>query len=106
MDPLDIAVLEDLFPLRDDFIDKEVVFIPGRVYLRDKSENGVIIDIVDKGSPYWRMTPWRARMWVQLASVLIRATLCQKSEIFSLPLIKGAYSPARNRFGEGMGGIL
>ncbi len=46
MDDLDIAVLEDLFPLRGGLIGQEVVLIPEGVSSPDKSEDGVRIDIV------------------------------------------------------------
>jgi hypothetical protein len=49
MDDLDIAVLEDLFPLRGGFISQEVVLIPEGVSSPDKSEDGVRIDIVGVG---------------------------------------------------------
>ena len=44
MDDLDIAVSENLFPLRDGFVGQEVVFIPEGVSSPDKSEDGVRID--------------------------------------------------------------
>jgi hypothetical protein len=43
---LDVAILEDLFPLRGGFIGQEVVFIPEGVSSPDKSKDGVRIDIV------------------------------------------------------------
>jgi len=46
VDDLDIAVLEDLFPLRGGFIGEEVVFIPEGVSSPDKSEDRVRIDVV------------------------------------------------------------
>jgi hypothetical protein len=46
MDDLDIAVLENLFPLRGGFIGQEVVLIPEGVSSPDKSEDRVRIDIV------------------------------------------------------------
>jgi hypothetical protein len=42
----DIAILEDLFPLRGGFIGHEVVLIPEGVSPPDKSEDGVGVDIV------------------------------------------------------------
>jgi hypothetical protein len=43
---LDVAVLEDLFPLRGCLIGEEVVLIPEGVSSPDKSEDGVRVDIV------------------------------------------------------------
>jgi hypothetical protein len=49
MDDLDIAVSENLFPLKDGFVGQEVVLIPEGVSSSDKSEDGVRIDIVGVG---------------------------------------------------------
>jgi hypothetical protein len=46
---LDIAILEDLFPLRGRLIGEEVVFIPEGVSSPDKSEDRVRIDVVGVG---------------------------------------------------------
>ena len=46
MDDLDIAVLENLFPLRGGFIGQEVVLIPEGVSSPDKSEDRVRINII------------------------------------------------------------
>ena len=43
---LDVAILEDLFPLRGGLIGEEVVFIPEGVSSADKSKDRVRIDIV------------------------------------------------------------
>ena len=43
---LDIAVLEDLFPLRGGLIGEEVVFIPERVSSPDETKDGMRIDVV------------------------------------------------------------
>ena len=43
---LDVAILQDLLPLRGGLIGQEVVFIPEGVSSSDKSEDGVRIDIV------------------------------------------------------------
>ena len=46
MDDFDIAILQDLFPLRGGLIGEKVVFSPDRVSSLDKSEDGMRIDIV------------------------------------------------------------
>ena len=46
MSDFDIAVLQDLFPLRGGLIGQKVVFSPEGVSSLDKSEDGVRIDIV------------------------------------------------------------
>ena len=46
MNDLDVAVLQDLFPLRGGLIGQEVVFIPEGVSSPDKSKDGVRIDII------------------------------------------------------------
>jgi hypothetical protein len=43
---LDVAVLENLFPLRGRFVCEEVVFIPERVSSADETKDGVRIDVV------------------------------------------------------------
>jgi len=51
MDDLDIAVLENLFPLGGGFIGQEVVLIPEGVSSSDKSEDVVRIDIIGEREP-------------------------------------------------------
>jgi len=51
MGHLDIAVLQDLFPLRDGLIGEEVVLIPEGVSSPDKSKDGVRIDIIGEREP-------------------------------------------------------
>jgi len=46
---LHIAILQDLFPLRDGLIGEEVMFIPEGVSSPDKSEDRVRIDVVGIG---------------------------------------------------------
>ena len=46
VDDLYVAILQDLFPLRDGLVGQEVVFIPEVVSSPDKSEDRVRIDIV------------------------------------------------------------
>jgi hypothetical protein len=48
---LDIAVLENLFPLRGCLIRKEVVFIPERVPSPDEAKDGMRIDVVGVREP-------------------------------------------------------
>jgi len=43
---LHVAILQDLFPLRDGLVSQEVVFIPEGVSSSDKSEDRVRIDII------------------------------------------------------------
>jgi hypothetical protein len=51
MNDLHIAVLENLFPLRGDFIGQKMVFTPDRVPSLDKSKNRVRIDIIGVREP-------------------------------------------------------
>jgi hypothetical protein len=48
---LDVAILQDLFPLRGGLVGQEVVFIPEGVSSPDKSEDRVRIDIVGVRKP-------------------------------------------------------
>jgi hypothetical protein len=51
MGDLDIAVLQDLFPLRGRLIGQKVVLIPEGVSSPDESEDGVRIDIIGEREP-------------------------------------------------------
>jgi hypothetical protein len=46
---LDIAILQNLFPLRGGFVGEEMVFSPDRISSLNKSEDGMGIDIVAIG---------------------------------------------------------
>jgi len=48
---LDVAILQDLFPLRGSLIGEEVMFIPEGVSCSDKSEDRVRIDVVGVRKP-------------------------------------------------------
>jgi len=48
MGDFDVAILQDLFPLRGGFIGQEVVFSPEGVSSLDKAEDGMGIDIVSE----------------------------------------------------------
>jgi hypothetical protein len=48
---LDVAILQDLLPLRGGLVSQEVVFIPEGISSPDKSEDGVRIDIIGIRKP-------------------------------------------------------